>query len=84
MMHTLSSTHRNTGLAPELLGSWNSRATSHFADAMRYLSQARTNRLLRSLDGEQLADVGIDRSSIDARPRQTVDARLISSLMSLR
>jgi uncharacterized protein YjiS (DUF1127 family) len=84
MTHTLSSTHRKTGHARELLGSWKREAISLIVEAIRRLGRARTRRLLRSLDGEQLADAGIERSSIDPRPQLTVDARLMSSLMSLQ
>ena len=41
-------------------------------------------RILRSLSDEQLRDAGIDRWSIHTGPEIGVDARLMSSLMSLR
>jgi hypothetical protein len=44
----------------------------------------RTKKILCSLSQEQLTDAGIDRSLIHTGPQVVVEARLISTLMSLR
>lgn len=64
-----------------LVGSLTGSAIFYFSIVHR---RARNRRILRSLSDDQLRDAGIDRSLIHTGPEVEVEARLMSTLMSLR
>lgn len=73
-----------TNLARGLMGALTGSAIFVFQVAHRYVRRGRMKKILRSLSEEQIADAGIDRSPIETGPHFEVDARLMSSLTSMR
>ncbi|THK33864.1 DUF1127 domain-containing protein [Ensifer sp. MPMI2T] len=84
MSNTLSYAAQRSNLTRTLVESLTSKATFCFTVAQRHARRARTRKILRALSEEQLSDAGIDRSLIHMGPEAEVDARLMSTLMSLR
>lgn len=84
----MSNTFFNTPLTKSpisgLVGSLTGSAKFCFSLAKRHWRQAQNRKLLLSLSDEQLTDAGIDRSLIHKGPELLVDARVMSTLMSLR
>lgn len=84
MSNTLSNAPQTNSLARELVESLTSKAIFCFSVAHRHARWARTKKILGSLSDEQLRDAGIDRALIHTGPEIEVNARLMSTLMSLR
>lgn len=84
MSETLSNAPQTNSLARELVEALTSKAVFYFSLAHRHARRARNKKILRSLSDEQLRDAGIDRSLAHSGPEIEVDARLMSTLMSLR
>jgi uncharacterized protein YjiS (DUF1127 family) len=84
MSNTLFNVPQTNSLTRGLVGSLTGSTIFFFRMAYRHLQRAQTKKILRSLSEEQLTDAGIDRSLIHTGPEVEVDARLMSTLMSLR
>lgn len=84
MSETLFNAPQANGLASELVEPLTRKAAFYVNLAHRHVQRARTNMTLRALSDEQLRDAGIDRSLIHSGPEFEVDARVMSTLMSLR
>ncbi|MFB9953237.1 DUF1127 domain-containing protein [Rhizobium puerariae] len=55
-----------------------------FGETRARAGRARTMKILHDLSDEQLRDIGLDRSLVHAGPEMRVDARLMTTLLSLR
>jgi uncharacterized protein YjiS (DUF1127 family) len=84
MSETLSNAPRTNNIALELVEPLTSKAVFYFSLAYRRARRIQNKKILRALSDEQLRDAGIDRSLIHSGPEIEVDARLMSTLMSLR
>ncbi|WP_105384226.1 DUF1127 domain-containing protein [Neorhizobium alkalisoli] len=80
MTNILTTTRLTRGLGELLLGA----AGFWFNENRRHASHARTMKILHELSDEQLTDIGIDPSLVHVGPRMHVDARLMTTLLSLR
>lgn len=63
------------------LREWTARAVAAWRER---IALAHARRVVRDLDDRQLADAGIDASILPPRPTITVDAGLMTTLMSMR
>ena len=84
MSNTFSKTVDVNSVTQGLAGSLTRIAISCLSTAHHRVQRARTKKILCSLSNEQLKDAGIDRALIHTGPQIEVDARLMSSLKSLR
>jgi uncharacterized protein YjiS (DUF1127 family) len=84
MSETLSNAPRTNNIALELVEPLTSKAVFYFSLAYRHARRIQNKKILRALSDEQLRDAGIDRSLIHSGPEIEVDARLMSTPMSLR
>ncbi len=84
MTNILTTTNTTTRLARGLGEILAGAASFWFSENRRHASHARTMKILHELSDEQLTDIGIDPSLVHVGPRMHVDARLMTTLLSLR
>jgi len=84
MSNTFSKTVDVSSVTRGLAESLTHMAISCLSAAHHRVQRARTKKMLCSLSDEQLKDAGIDRALIHTGPQIEVDARLMSTLKSLR
>ena len=83
MTNTLTTTNTprlTRGLIDLLIGA----AGFWFGEKRRQAGLARTLKALHELSDDQLRDIGIDPSLVRTGPQLRVDARLMTTLLSLR
>lgn len=85
----MSQSSHQTVIVENISMPWSSwlrdRATRSATKLQVRLELARARRLVRVLDDRQLADAGIDASTVlSPRPTFPVDSRLMTRLMSMR